>query len=221
VVGYAAKTSMPIKGPLESMVENDSLWRKDHRQTTEWHFADVELDHPDLDAACFGFPASATPSDAGPEKDCLVCRLDAFEKELADPKTDPAEHLLAFKCVLHLVGAPHQPLHAADKQDNGGNCVPLSLGGPRTVNLHSYWNTVIVEAIEPNPSKLAAPLTTQITPAQHKAWEKGDAKSWAMESFAVAKASVYTISSKPGCSNDAVPVLQPSREGLDPPIADH
>jgi hypothetical protein len=185
-------------------------WRKDHRDTTEWHFADVELDHPDLEAACFGFPASATPASAGPAKDCVVGRLDAFEKELADPATDPAERVLAFKFVLHFVGDLHQPLHAADNQDKGGNCVPLALGGPRTVNLHSYWDTVIVEAIEPDPTKLAATLAAQITPAQRKAWEQGDARTWAMESFAVAKASVYTIGSKPGCSNDAVPLALPA-----------
>ena len=185
-------------------------WRKDHRQTTEWHFVDIELEHPDLAGACFGFPASATPASTGPEKDCVVGRLEAFEKELADPKTDAAERLLAFKFVLHFVGDLHQPLHAADNEDRGGNCVPLALGGPRTVNLHSYWDTVVVEAIEPDADKLAATLAAQITAADRKAWEKGDARTWAMESFAVAKSSVYTIGSKPGCASDAAPVALPS-----------
>lgn len=185
-------------------------WRKDHRQTTEWHFVDVELDHPDLAQACFGFPASATPASAGPEKDCVVGRLNAFEAELADPKTDPAERLMAFKFVLHFVGDLHQPLHAADNQDRGGNCVPLSLGGTRTVNLHSYWDTVAVEAIDADPNRLAATLAAQITPADRKAWEKGDAKSWAMESFALAKSTVYTLGSKPGCASDAAPLPLPA-----------
>nr|WP_269816483.1 S1/P1 nuclease [Caulobacter hibisci] len=38
--------------------------------------------------------------------------MEAFESELADPATDPAERLIAFKLVLHLVGDLHQPLHA-------------------------------------------------------------------------------------------------------------
>ena len=185
-------------------------WRKDHRETTEWHFVDTELDHPDLVSACFGFPASATPASAGPEKDCVVGRIDAFERELADPKTDPAERLLAFKFVLHFVGDLHQPLHAADNQDRGGNCVPLALGGPRTVNLHSYWDTVAVEAIEPDADKLAAKLSAQITPADRKAWERGDARTWAMESFAIAKSTVYTIGSKSGCATDTAPIALPA-----------
>ena len=206
----AADTDALTTPDLGARASWADAWRKDHRQTTEWHFVDVELDHPDLAGACFGFPASATPASAGPEKDCVVGRLNAFEKELADPKTDPAERLLAFKFVLHFVGDLHQPLHAADNQDRGGNCVPLSLGGTRTVNLHSYWDTVAVEAIESDPAKLAAKLAAEITPAQRKAWEKGDAKTWAMESFQVAKASVYTIGSKPGCASDTAPIPLPA-----------
>ncbi len=205
----AADTDALTPPDLGSRASWADAWRKDHRETTEWHFVDVELDHPDLAAACFGFPASAAPASAGPEKDCVVGRIDAFERELADPKTDPAERLLAFKFVLHFVGDLHQPLHAADNQDRGGNCVPLALGGPRTVNLHSYWDTVAVEAIDPDATKLAATLSAQITPADRKAWEKGDPRSWAMESYALAKSTVYTIGSKPGCASDVAPISLP------------
>lgn len=206
----AADTDALTTPDLGARASWADAWRKDHRQTTEWHFVDVELDHPDLASACFGFPASATPASVGPEKDCVVGRLDAFEKELADPKTDPVERLLAFKFVLHFVGDLHQPLHAADNQDRGGNCVPLALGGPRTVNLHSYWDTVAVEAIEADPDKLAAKLAAEITPAERRAWEKGDAKSWAMESFEIAKSTGYTIGSKPGCASDTAPIPLPA-----------
>jgi hypothetical protein len=108
------------------------------------------------------------------------------------------------------LGDLHQPLHAADNQDRGGNCVPLSLGGPRTVNLHSYWDTVAVEAIEPDAAKLAAALSAQITPADRKAWETGDARTWAMESFAIAQSTVYTIGSKPSCASDTAPLPLPA-----------
>ena len=182
----AADTDALTTPDLGARASWADAWRKDHRETTEWHFVDIELDHPDLAAACFGFPVSATPASAGPEKDCVVGRLDAFEAELVDPATDPTERLLAFKFMLHFVRDLHQPLHAADNQDRGRNCVPLSLGGPRTVNLHSYWDTVAVEAIEPDATKLAATLSAQITPAERKAWETGDARTWAMESFAIA-----------------------------------
>lgn len=188
-------------------------WRRDHRETSQWHFADVELGHPDLAQACFGFPPSATPASAGPAKDCVVGRLEAFERELADPKTDPAERLLAFKFVLHFVGDLHQPLHAADNQDKGGNCVPLALGGPRTVNLHGYWDGVVVDALGPDAKTIAATLSAQIKPADRRAWERGDARAWAMESFELARTVAYAVGSKPGCANDTAPVSLPAGYG--------
>lgn len=206
----AADTDALTTPDLGARASWADAWRKDHRETTEWHFIDIELDHPDLAGACFGFPVSAAPASAGPEKDCVVGRLDAFEAELADPKTDPVERVMAFKFVLHFVGDLHQPLHAADNQDRGGNCVPLALGGPRTVNLHSYWDTMAVEAIEPDADKLAARLKAEITPANRAAWEQGDTKTWAMESFAIAQSTAYTIGSKPGCATDTAPLPLPA-----------
>jgi len=184
-------------------------YRRDHKETTEWHFVDTELDHPDLSAACYGFPAVAALASQGPAQDCVVNKINQFSAELASPATSPAERLLAFKFLIHFVGDLHQPLHAADHEDRGGNCVPLALGGPRTVNLHSYWDTVAVEAIDTDPVRLAAALKPTITPAQKSRWERGDAAAWALEAFDVARAKVYTIGSKPGCASDTAALALP------------
>jgi hypothetical protein len=53
-----------------------------YRLTREWHFVDVELDEPDLTAACFGHPAAAVPASEGPAKACVVDRITAFATEL-------------------------------------------------------------------------------------------------------------------------------------------
>ena len=126
-----------------------------------------------------------------------------------DRAASPAERLLALKFVLHFVGDIHQPLHASDNQDKGGNCVLLSLGGSRTVNLHSYWDTTVIQAMGDDPQVVASALAAKITAADQSAWRKGDAKAWALESFGVAKAVVYTIGSRPGCG-DAAPISLPS-----------
>ena len=113
------------------------------------------------------------------------------------------------KFLLHFAGDLHQPLHASDNHDRGGNCVLLSLGGPCTTNLHAWWDTAVVQMIGTDPAAVAAQLTRQITPAQKGASEAGDARSWAKESYAVAKASVYTLNTSPGCGRDAAPVSLP------------
>ena len=40
---------------------------------------------------------------------------------LGNPATGAAEQLVALKFLLHFVGDLHQPLHAADDHDAGGN----------------------------------------------------------------------------------------------------
>jgi hypothetical protein len=185
-------------------------YRYSHKETGSWHFVDIELDHPDMEAACFGFPASGPVASRGPARDCIVDKLAEFSQELADPATPAAERLLALKFVLHFAGDIHQPLHDSDNQDKGGNCVLLNLGGPRQVNLHSYWDTVVVRDLGENPETLAGTLAGRITPEERAAWEKGDSKSWAQEGFDIAKAKVYTVGSKPGCFPDSSPVSLPA-----------
>ena len=186
-------------------------WRSaGHSETAPWHFTDEELDRPDLAAACFGFPADGPLASQGPAQDCLVHKVEEFSKELGNPATPAPERLAALKYLLHFVGDLHQPLHAADNHDRGGNCVLLSLGGSRSVNLHSYWDTTVVQALGNDPSAVAASLVDQITPAQKAAWERGDARAWQADSYAVAKASVYTLGSKPGCDRDEAPISPPA-----------
>lgn len=184
-------------------------WRNTHHETSQWHFVDIELDHPDLAGACFGYPASSRPASAGPAQDCIVDRINDFVAELADPATDPAERIIALKFVLHFVGDVHQPLHASDNHDHGGNCVQLSLGGPRSINLHSFWDTRIIEAMGSDPQVIADGLRSQITPSQKSEWERGSPKDWAMESFRIARSTVYTLGSRPGC-DDQAPINLPA-----------
>lgn len=181
-------------------------WRNGHRETASWHFVDLELPDPDLKTACFGYPAASDPPSAGPAQDCIVDKLGEFEKELGTLSTAPAERLLALKFVLHFVGDIHQPLHASDNQDRGGNCVPVSLGHQRTSNLHSFWDTIVLAPLGDDPAVIAKTLEADITPDEAKAWSTGPAEAWAEDSYAVAKADVYTIGSPSGCASDRAPI---------------
>ena len=181
-----------------------------HRETAAWHFVDIELDHPDLTSACFGRPPlNGALASAGPAQDCVIDKIDEFTAELAAPETTPAERLLALKFVLHFVGDVHQPLHASDHQDRGGNCVPIALGGPRTSNLHAFWDTGVLEPLGGDPQAAAVTLAARITPAQAATWAQGSAADWAQESFGVAKAVVYTLNTPTGCAQDSSPITLP------------
>lgn len=185
-------------------------WRAaGHRETASWHFVDDELASPGIDAACFGHPAPAVPPSAGPAQDCVVDKIDEFRAELAAPTTTPAERLLALKYLLHFVGDVHQPLHAADNQDRGGNCILVSLGGSQTTNLHAYWDTTIIQALGSDPQAIGLAIRAKITAKQRKAWRSGDATAWAEDSFAVARAVAYSLNSPAGCASNPAAVVPP------------
>jgi hypothetical protein len=176
-------------------------YRNAHRETAAWHFADIEIDQPDLSGACFGFPPLATGQVAsqGPAQDCVVNKIDEFSAELANPATTQAERLLALKFLIHFIGDLHQPLHAADHQDKGGNCVGLAPPLDRTTNLHAYWDLAVVEALGSSALQIADKLDASLEAAQLKDWSQGTPRSWALDTFNVGRRDSYAIPSKPTC----------------------
>jgi hypothetical protein len=186
-------------------------YRNGHRETAAWHFVDIEIDHPDLGAACFGFPAASQPASAGLAQDCVVDKIEEFESELASKSTPAAERLLALKFLIHFVGDLHQPLHASDHDDRGGNCIGLSPSpGGRDSNLHAYWDTGVVETLGGSANEIAAKLDARISPADVAAWGRGDARSWAMESFRLSVKDVYALPARPTCASRDSVTLSPA-----------
>lgn len=165
-----------------------------YKATRQWHFVDVELDGGTLDAACFGRPAlpEGTPASAGPAEACVVDKLVQFKRELADPATPAAEKTLALKFTMHFVGDLHQPLHASDHKDRGGNEVAIEAPpSTRPSNLHAYWDTGLVQRLGTTVASASAAVGKLITPSKAKAWSTGTIEDWAAESFAHAKATAY------------------------------
>jgi hypothetical protein len=163
------------------------------KNTWRWHFVDTEISAPDLDRACFGHPRlpAGTLASNGPDRDCVVDKIDEFAAELASPAADASERIVALKFLLHLVGDLHQPLHAADDHDRGGNDKRVSVSGLRAGTLHHYWDTEFVEQLGPDPRRIAAALVEHISGGDVRAWSRGSPSDWAMESFRVAKDDAY------------------------------
>lgn len=185
-------------------------YRTGHRETAAWHFVNIELDHPDLAAACFGFPGlgAGQLASQGPAQDCVVNKIEQFAVELRSAATPPAERILALKFLMHFVGDLHQPLHAADHDDRGGNCIGLSPSPDgHDANLHAYWDTGAVEALGGSAETIADALDARITPADRTAWSGGTPRTWARESFQIAQADAYALPSRPTCADHGSVVL--------------
>jgi hypothetical protein len=162
--------------------------------TQQWHFVDQEMSGPDLNAACFGHPSlNGKVASDGPAQDCVVDKIEQFAVELKATDTSMPERTLALKFLLHLIGDLHQPLHAGDDDDRGGNQV-LVLDGRKTVaeRLHAYWDKTVVERLGRDPERIADVLIKRYE-SQADAIAQGNPKSWAQESFEVARDVAYAL----------------------------
>jgi S1/P1 Nuclease len=157
---------------------------------------DLEISGPDMTTACHGRQPlpSGTLASKGPADACVVDKIEQFAVELAAPSTDAEERVIALKFLLHFVGDMHQPLHASDDNDQGGNKVLIMVDGfkhkPKD-NLHGYWDTQFVDAVATPPAALAKKLLAEITPAQAEQWKEGTVEDWAIEAFKVSVSDAY------------------------------
>jgi hypothetical protein len=175
-------------------LDDISSWADQIRtdDTAAWHFVDIPL------------PASQYRYDRDCDQDkCVVAMIVHFANQLNDPGQDKQTHLEALKWLVHFVGDIHQPLHAANDDDHGGNDVKLTFFGKQT-NLHRIWDSAIIEkalnlhlgphyTFDHNMVKSAAKsLESQITADEHSKWMQAEilqnisttTAQWAEESHA-------------------------------------
>jgi hypothetical protein len=161
--------------------------------TRDWHFVDLEIEGPDVTRACYGrrpLPAGV-PASAGPAEDCIIDKIDQFYVELKDPNTPEEERRVALQFLLHLVGDLHQPLHASDDHDQGGNRKLASAPGIRSNNLHHDWDTEFVTRLGASDTDIARFSIARISEADRARWSSGTPLDWALETYAVSKKYAY------------------------------
>jgi hypothetical protein len=177
--------------------------RQRYEATRDWHFVDLEIHgRADLNRACYGRPhlPAGLPASQGPAEDCVVDKIEEFSAELADSRTSDREGRLALQFLLHLVGDLHQPLHAGDDHDQGGNRkIALGPGLPEN-NLHHDWDTEFVERLGADPAAIAQRLIAGISDAELSRWTLGTPDDWALESYAAANAHAYGMLPVPDAS---------------------
>lgn len=167
--------------------------------TGPWHYVDIPLgaDHYQARRDC-------------PRDNCVIARLAQYANVLGDASAAPDQRLEALKFVVHFVGDVHQPLHAENHDDKGGNAVHLRYFGHRT-NLHAVWDSGIIEhalgltvhrgfTIDYGPTRAAAEqLDARVTPHERKIWGRDihadrlqqAAIRWADQSHRLARTVAY------------------------------
>ncbi|HVV28392.1 MAG TPA: S1/P1 nuclease [Rhizomicrobium sp.] len=191
----------------EAMLVHDSNWadeiREQRPQTGPWHYVDIPLGANGYDARrdCGG-------------GDCVVAQIGDDISRLGDRRLPPQARAEALRFLIHFVGDIHQPLHAVDDDDRGGNAVRVYLPGDRT-NLHHIWDTEAVEALGPDIAAIADDIVRTTPPVQKKSWQAGDPAAWATESYRIARDGIYpmvrgrhTMRLKPAYLRDEAPIVR-------------
>ncbi len=118
--------------------------------------------------------------------------------------------VLALKFLIHLIGDLHQPLHAADHHDRGGNCISLSPPQGAQNNLHAYWDVSVVNALGQSAAQIAEQLDARLSAADIKEWTQGTPQSWAMDTFEIGRRDAYALPSMPTCQSGGSVALSPA-----------
>jgi hypothetical protein len=171
-------------------LEQVSVWADELQGTPgahgAWHYDDVP--------ACGREPKQAYCRDG----QCNSEQLKRLLAVLGDRRAAARERNEALKWVVHLVADLHQPLHAADNGDRGGNEVQVALEGVRTrgrISLHKAWDADLVQrALDADNRQQPPPdMAVWARAAQQLVGEAGQGTpdSWASESNNLARNVAY------------------------------
>jgi len=110
-----------------------------------------------------------------------VTAIRQFTATVRDRSMPLADRQLALRFIIHLVGDLHQPLHAGNGTDKGGNDVKVTFMG-RDTNLHAVWDSGLIDQQQLSFTEMAAWLSPRITRRQSREWRDADPLTWLGES---------------------------------------
>ena len=167
--------TMPLVSTWADELRNDPQFK----ETAPWHYLNVVsgLDFPAF-VAQLNDPALLAP--AAPSN-AYTALLQA-RRDLKDPQKTVEEKRVALKFLIHLVGDVHQPLHVGHADDRGGNSVVVNWRAKDDTNLHSVFDTAILEYPGFSYLEMAADYD-HATAAEIKQWQKDDMPTWLFESY--------------------------------------
>lgn len=215
VADIAASRLTPVtQQNLQLLLGDDSLasiasWadtvRKEHDEAYDWHFVDIPKDAAGFseERDCFR-PQDKHKDALTDHHNCVVDRIEIFQRVLGDEKASRADRLEALKWVVHFVGDLHQPLHAVDEA-RGGNDIKLPVfGSPKCgdydCNLHWTWDTLLLEHTGYSEDEYVRRLNTLIAQKHLDKQAGGTPIDWANESHMEAR---HIIEAKPAAVDEA------------------
>jgi hypothetical protein len=145
------------------------------KNTGDWHYVNLPsgLSFEQFSNAILNMP----PNNG--YKAVLEC-----EKILADPGKTKGQKATALKYLVHFVGDLHQPMHVSHAEDKGGNAIAVNFFNGSSDNLHSLWDSGLIEHQHIDYKQMAISYDTA-TPEQIKKWQSDAPMLWLWESYQI------------------------------------
>lgn len=143
------------------------FWQK---TSTPWHYVTVP------EGADYVLEKHA------PTRGDAYTALKSFEETLKNPNATMEEKQLALHFTVHLIGDLHQPLHAGNGTDRGGNDVKVEFFWDDS-NLHRVWDSGMIDRQKLSYTEWTAWLSRKISPQKAEQWRNTDPKVWIKESI--------------------------------------
>jgi hypothetical protein len=125
-------------------------------------------------------PEGKTYAEVGaPEQGDAVMAINKFITEL-ETGNYSVDEVFALKCLVHLVGDIHQPLHCGNGTDRGGNDVKVEYMWKKT-NLHRIWDTDMIDGQQLSYTEYVNWINTA-TKDQVAKWQNSTVLDWVAES---------------------------------------
>ena len=110
--------------------------------------------------------------------------IEECKKVLKSEESSKEDKIFYLKFLVHLLGDLHQPLHVGKAEDQGGNKIQVRWFNDGT-NLHSVWDTKMIESYGMSSSELADNYGAR-DKDKYKAISSGSVMDWVNEGRALA-----------------------------------
>lgn len=141
-----------------------------------------------------------------PTGDCASQQIERLERVLGSPTSTVDEKREAVVFLSHLVGDIHQPLHAADNGDKGGNEIYVEGRGGYSKNLHKLWDSDFVKrALRGSSEAVYAERLRTAFADRIPGWQQGRTVDWMAESRGYAIQEAYGMLEGFSCNGHGSP----------------
>lgn len=151
----------------------DDYWR---RTANPWHYVTVPEGetYPNVEIPEWGDAATA---------------LASFRETLRSETASIEDKALALRFTVHIIGDLHQPLHAGNGLDRGGNTFTVTFFDKMT-NLHGVWDSDLIDHEQLSFTEMTDWLGRTISPENVQEWSDTDPAIWINES-ALIRDTIY------------------------------